>query len=290
MNRREEILAMIPSIPALPTAAAKVLSLLQDPHSGISDIMQAVEYDPGLTSNVLRLANSAYFAGPRKISSLREAGVLFGTSRITQLVLASAIAPVAQQEIKGYDLPPGRLLDNLVAVAIGAEELARALKIVAPPHLFTAALLHDIGKVVLGTFVEIDAGPIVELAFNEKISFDVAERSILGIDHAEIGAALLEFWKIPEEVVKAVRWHHEPEGFPGDSLVVDLVHVADQLSIECGIGVGVDGLNYRPSQAVVERLHLKGAVAEQVTCTMLAGLGTIRSQLFANGGGTQNGA
>ncbi len=174
--------------------------------------------------------------------------------------------------VKGYDLPPGQLLDRLVAVGVGAEELGRVLALNPPHYTFTAGLLHGIGKIVLGTFIEIDAEPILKLAFEEQVPFDEAERRILGIDHAEVGAALLEYWNIPEEIVQVVRWYNRPDQFPGDPLVVDLVHYANILSIECGLGTGIDGLHYLPSPVVLERLHPKTLIAEQVTCRMLSEL------------------
>jgi len=280
MNRREEILARTRDVPALPSAATRVLQMLQNPDASMADIMAIIEVDPGLTSDFLRLANSAFFAGPRRISSLRDAGVLLGTSRIQQLVIASAIFPLARQPLKGYDLPAGELLDHLVAVAIGAEELAKALQRPAPSYAFTAGLLHDVGKVVLGTFVEIDSRPIVHMAFKDGLSFEVAERAVLGIDHAEVGAALLEYWQLPDSIVQVVRWHHQPEEVPGDPYVTDLVHAADSLSVECGLGTGVDGLNYCSSRVTIDRLHLRTKVTEAVTCKMLTELQALRAQNF----------
>lgn len=278
MNRRDEILKKVSTIPALPASATQVIRLIQSESSGLSDIMKAIEYDVALTADVLRLANSAYFAGPRQISTLREAGVLLGAARILQLVLASAVFPIANRPIKGYDLPSGQLLDHLLAVAIGAEELGKRLKLEAPHYTFTAALLHDVGKIVLGTFLEVDGEAIRHVAFEERLSFEEAENRVLGINHAEVGAALLESWQIPEGIVRVVRWHHQPEQAGADSLTADLVHAADTLSIECGLGVGVDGLNYRIAPEVAERLHLKAALAEQVTAVMLMELQAIRAQ------------
>ena len=82
MSVRDKVLQRIPEIPALPAAASRVLRLVQDPDVGIGAIMEVIEYDPVLTTEVLRLANTAYFAGPRSVATLRDAGVLFGTQRI----------------------------------------------------------------------------------------------------------------------------------------------------------------------------------------------------------------
>jgi putative nucleotidyltransferase with HDIG domain len=285
MSLREQILEQTRAVPALPSSATRILAMIQDPDASMSDIMDIIAVDPGLTTDFLRLANSAYFAGPRRISSLRDAGVLLGTARIQQLVIASAVFPLVMPPLKGYDLPPGELLDHMVAVAIGAEELAKALQRAAPPWTFTAGLLHDIGKIVLGTFVEVDCQPIVQLAFQQGVSFEEAERQVLGVDHAEVGADLLAQWQFPEDIVQVVRWHHQPEQMPGDPLVADLVHAADTLSVECGQATGVDGLNYRSSPGTVERLHLRTRVCEAVTCRMLTELQTLREQNILGRGG-----
>ena len=273
MSRREQILDRISTIPAIPTAATRVIGLLQDPEVDINDVMEAIEYDPGLTSNVLRLANSAYFAGPRTIDSLRDAIVLLGMSRVFQLVITSAIIPIARQEVRGYDLPPGKLLEHCIAVAIACEELAGELNLKPPVSTFTAGLLHDVGKIVLSTFLEVDVAPIIEIAFRDGVSFEKAEAAVLGIDHAEVGAALLETWKLPSGIVEVVRYHHQPRPIEGDTLVVDLVHVADHLCIESGLGTGgVDGLNYAPCPESTARLAIKPTAVEAVVCRVITGM------------------
>lgn len=285
MSVRDDVLAAIPEIPALPVAASRVLRLAQQPDTGISEIMAAIEYDPGLTSDMLRLANTAYFAGPRQVSSLREAGVLFGTQRIVELVLASSVFPIAKQSVAGYDLPAGELVRQSMALAIGAEHLSSLLGRTAPAHTFTAALLSDIGKIVLGTFLHVDAAPILKLAEDEALSFEVAEQRVLGIDHAEVGAELLRAWNLPDNVIDVVRWHHTPDAHPGDPYVVDLVHIANHLAVSCGLGVGLDGLNYRPAMSAVERLGVNHLTLEKTTCQIVAELAQIQHQLPGNAEG-----
>jgi putative nucleotidyltransferase with HDIG domain len=285
MNQRERIIEALQTVPELPGAATQVMKLIQDPNAGVADIMKPIEFDPGLTSNVLRLANSAYFAGPRTISSLREAGVRLGAQRIFQLVLASAVSPVARLPVQNYDIPAGQLFEHLIAVAVGAEELANTLGITPPAHTFTTGLLHDVGKVVMGTFAGVEAAPIFEHALREGISFERAEKELLGIDHAEAGALLLRHWQLPDEITEAVQWHHEPERYPGDNtLVVDLVHVAVNLSMQCGIGTGADGLHYQPSQVVAKRLALRTRMMEEVSAKMLTGLAGLRPLMTPEGG------
>ena len=282
MSNREEIIAKVKGVPAMPTAAVRVSRLLRDPDVNIAELAKAIEHDPSLAANVLRVANSVYFAGPRSVGTIRDAIMRMGTKRVFGLTVASAIAPVAGMPVRGYDLEAGDLWKHSVATAVCSESLIEVLGIPAPNYTFTAALLHDIGKIVLGTFVEVDAAPLMNLAFEDGVPFEEAETRVLGINHPEVGAILLEEWKLPEEVVGAVRWHQEPEDNdnPGNQLIVDVVHAADALSLMGGFGTGSDGLNYKLSPAVAERLELSNAVAEEAVCKMLEGLAEIEV-LFA---------
>jgi len=284
MSHREAILEKVRGIPAMPTAASKAIALLSDPEVEIRELVDTIEYDQGLTSNVLRLANSAYFAGPHMIGSLRDAMVRLGMNRVFQLVITSAIAPLTRPEVKGYDLPAGQLLEHSIAVAIGTEELARKLGRTVPRFAFTAGLLHDLGKIVLSTFLEVDAGPIVRIAFQNQVSFEQAEARVLGIDHAEAGAALLENWQLPHDIVDAARYHHQPEALGSESFLVDLVHTANLLCLEAGIGMGIDGLNYRVSEEVAVRLKLRPSMAEAVVCGMLTGIEELRKVVGVDAG------
>lgn len=284
MSRRDEILSRVKALPAMPVAALEVIRILQDPNADANQVRQAIEHDPGLTANVLRLANSAFFGGPKSIGSLREAVVRLGLKRIMRVVVASAAAPVVRVEVRGYDLPAGQLWEHSAAVAIATDFVAEAVGLRTPESAFTAGLLHDVGKIVLGTYVEVDAGPINSLAVGEKLSFDEAERRVLGVDHAEVGAVVLEAWKLPPAVVDAVRHHHSPPAGMSLSPTTDLVHAADALCMAEGLGMGRDGLNYRPSADVVKRLGLTTKINEIVLCRLLVGLEELRRSFGAGGG------
>jgi putative nucleotidyltransferase with HDIG domain len=277
--KRAEVLAGVESVPAMPAIVVKVRQLAADPDVDFGALARAVEHDPGLTADVLRLANSAYFGFAHTIGSVRQAVVRLGTQRIVHLVLTLAIAPIARKAVRGYDLPPGELWRHCIAVAIGAEKVASAVGRAPTDNTFTAGLLHDIGKIVLGSFVEVDADPIVEAAFEQGLSFDQAERDVLGIDHADVGGALLERWHLPPDIVEADRWHHRPEDCTQDAFVCDLVHVADALSMAAGQGTGADGLHYSVSARACERLGFTAEMAEPVLAEIMAGLDELRDLL-----------
>jgi HD-like signal output (HDOD) protein len=277
---RKDVLQNVEAVPQLPAAVARVLQLAQDPHSSIPQIMEALETDPGLTAEALRLANSAYFAGPRQIASLRDAGVLLGVSRITQLVLAAALFPIAAKPVAGYDLQQGALLDGLLGVAVGTEVLANVLGKIPPSYAFTAGLLHDIGKVAMGDVVVRCQREIRDCAMVEGMTYEKAERFVMGIDRAEAGAALLRSWSLPDNVVGVVRWHMQPDMAPEeDRYVADLVHIARIIATEAGLGVGSDGLQYAPSTGSIRRLGLTEDLEARAMRGLINAYKDIREQL-----------
>ena len=281
INTRDEIIKKLEEIDTIPTVVTKVYKLLRKRDEvDFKELVRLIEYDPSLTTNILKYSNSAYFGFKYKINSLHQALIRIGIDKIFNIVMAASVGPILKQGVKGYDLPNGKLWEHSIAVAIGSEILAKELKIEAPGYLFTAGLLVDIGKIVMGAFVNINVQPILQLAFEKHIPFDIAERRVLGIDHAEVGALLLENWGIPPEIVEVERWHHQPDRLEGDKTVVDLVHASDTLTMIAGIGgYGCDGLNYRPSTKVSDRLGLSRKINEKVIAEMIVNIEKVYEML-----------
>lgn len=262
------ILAKVKSFPSMPEAAAKLLKLLDNPDATAAQIEQILRYDAGLTANLLKLTNSVYFGLPCKVGSVTQAVVLLGWKKLIQLVMASCVNAVMGKPVPGYDLPAGELWRHSIAVSVAAEGLAKELKVSASEEIFTAALLHDVGKLVLGGFVKQDLEKI-ETEASRGISFEVAEHMVLGTDHTEVGAQILKNWSFPPALVNAVRWHHDPDSAGKTDTLVDIVHVANILCLMMGIGVGREGLCYKPSPLATKRLGLRTNDLEMVASRTL---------------------
>jgi putative nucleotidyltransferase with HDIG domain len=267
-GRMDEIIADVRSFPSMSGVAVRVLKLIEDPDSTASKIEELLRLDPGITANILKLTNSAYFGLSTRIGSVRQAIVLLGWKRLGKLVVTSCVNAILDKPVPGYDLPAGELWRHSIAVSVAAELLANELGITAYDEAFTAALLHDLGKLVLGSYVKKDLQAI-ESAAGENVPFQVAERRILGTDHAEVGARLLENWAFPQSLVNAVRWHHDPDAAESTRTMVDLVHVANVLCLMIGIGVGREGLRYEPSPDATKRLGVKTRQLEVVASKTL---------------------
>ena len=259
-----KILAKVEAFPTMPAAGSKLLALLEEPEVSVNEVKDILRYDPGLTANVLKLANSAYFGIPAKIGSVKQAIVLIGLKRLVQLVIASCVGAVMNKAVAGYNMPSGNLWRHSIAVSIAAEALVKDKQNLAAEDFFTPALLHDIGKLVLGSFVQEELTAIVNISA-KGIPFVVAENMILGTDHAEIGAKILTGWSFPKDVVSAVWWHHDPESTDSPSMLVDVVHLANLLCQTHTTAADNGDQGVELSAAVIERLGIKIAQFEAIS-------------------------
>ncbi len=239
----------------MPATGAKMLTMLQNPETSVEEIEDVLRHDPGLTGNLLKLANSAYFGIPSKVSSVRQAVLLLGLKKLIQLVVASCVSAVMDKPVPGYDLPPGDLWRHSIAVSIAAEALIKDKKDIDADEIFTPALLHDIGKLILGHFVKDELADIEKIA-GKGIPYVVAENMVLGTDHAEVGAKILTHWSFPREVIEAVRWHHDPDFPEQANASIDIVYLSNLLCQTRGNTNENGGHSYDLSPAVIERLGI----------------------------------
>jgi putative nucleotidyltransferase with HDIG domain len=253
----------VESFPCMPAAASRLLEIAEDPDCEAAQIERILRTDPGLTANVLKLTNSAYYGLKSRVGSIRQAVVLLGIKRLVQVVIASCLKGLMNKPLDGYDLPSGELWRHAIASSIIAEGLVSELKLPVKDDVFTAALVHDLGKLILGRYVKREWETIEEIV-ERGIPFQMAEHMVLGTDHAEVGSKLLANWAFPLEIVNAVRWHHDPDAAPESHVLIDIVHITDVICLMTGTGMGREGLSYEPSRAVCSRLGLTHGRVERV--------------------------
>ena len=262
---RSEVAAKVRTLPALPAMCRQILAVINNPNVNFDTLAKQCAYDPGMTANVLRIANSAYFRAAQEIGSLRDAFVRIGARRLFELAVGQGAGPLLREAFPGYELRQHELLRHSAWTAAASEQLAVVLKLRAPDMLFTAGLLHDIGKVVLDPFVETYRAELNEAANQPNADFEAAEREVLGMDHAQVGAAILRQWHLPPQLVAAVEHHHNPaSGTPADLLAINIVHVANTLAGTAGVGAGIAGTRHTVSTEALKSLHIKTTVLERV--------------------------
>ncbi len=242
MSRLEEVLMLIEHIPPFPKVAQRVMELLEDPNTTATQLAEVIQFDAAITANVLKICNAAYFGLPRQVSSLDEGLVVIGQDILKDIIITSSSAKFFKGKVgAGYDLGDGELWKHSVACGIMAKLLVSTVKDIDPSSVFTAALLHDIGKRFLSTFIADDFQKIIKLVQEEQFTFEAAEHEIVGIDHAKLGGIIFQKWGFPSEMKDAVENHHEPDALDRDDLTA-LVALANAIVLSMGIGVGVNGL------------------------------------------------
>ncbi len=243
----------VDQLPPLPEVYRALQAELERPEVALRRVASVIERDPALVAKLLKIANSAFFAGPRKITSLNDAVTRLGVGVIQGLALAT-VFDREDRRVERAGL--GHLHDHSLEVATLARTLAPSIGDAA----FTAALLADTGKLVLGLGVPDDCAAVWERAAAEGRPSHEAEREAWGVDHPAVGAYLLALWGLPEEIVDAVARHHEPIGTGAWSPVGAAVRLAT--AIVDGEGpddhlIALLGAEGRVEKAL-ERAHERG--------------------------------
>ena len=276
----EELIARIEHLPRLNDTALRLVSVVSDPASTIEQIVDTIRYDQTVTSQVLRLCNSAYFGLARRISSVEDAIRYLGTTKVLQLVMAAHTHGLLGRPQEGYGLPPGELWLHSVGVALAGQSFAQRFGLGQAGLVFTSGLLHDLGKVVLNESVALEYAEIARMVNVGGVSFLDAERQVLGFTHPEIGALVAQRWNLPERMTHAIRYHHEPDLVEEPDTLLDAIHLADSVCRLVGVGCGYDGLLYRADQVVMARHNVGTAELEAVGAETVAELKQVQ-KLFA---------
>ena len=252
----DKILEKVSAFPSMPKAGVKLTALLSEKDVSIDEIERILRHDPGLAANVLRLANSAFFGIPAKVTNLKQAVMLLGVKRFANIAVAACTNKMLDTAVKGYGLSPGELWLHSIAVSTTAEALAKNKKLDETNDFFTPALLHDMGKVVLGKFVKAEQSKIDSLVI-KGVPFFIAEKEVLKTDHAEVGALILSKWSFPDDLITAVRWHHNPDGSENSNLPPDIVYLANLLCHSSNDGESDDEQLNMPDSSVLDRLGIE---------------------------------
>lgn len=260
----EEIVNQVQEIPPFPQTIMKIIELTNDPKSGAKDLEQEIMKDQGLTTKILKLANSAFYRGRREISTVVDASVMLGFSAIQSMVLATVVGKYMNKELPGYALEKDALWKQSQISAIMTRVIAKKVKYPKPDQAYTAGLLRDIGKVILDQYVSDYSDAICALVELEGKSFIVAEEMVLGYHHGQIGAKIAEKWNLPEELVEVIACHHNPSVAFVNPELVAITHISDSLVMMMGIHIGIDGLAYEFFSDAVRLLKLDETMLSEI--------------------------
>lgn len=273
----EQVVSGLKDLPALPLVVSELLASFDDPDVELSELAAQLANDQALAAKTLRLANSSFYGLQSKVRTISQAISVLGFDSVRALVVGAGV-------IGGFGSGRGSDFDfegfwrHSIATALCARALARRGG--SPPELsFVAGLLHDLGRLVLVTrFAQVYAEVLAERARRDCPLLE-AERAVLGIDHAQVGRALGQHWRIPEAICRAIANHHQPMQQDFGELPA-VVHVANVIAH--GLDLQSDPHDVVPPlvQGAWDSLRLDGAALRAVfvatetqfeeTCQILA--------------------
>lgn len=263
--RLHEVIEACPDLPAVPALLARIAAMIAEGNTDAQELGDIVRHDEALTGLVLKRANSASRGVPGKTFELPASIVRLGSKELVGIISRHEASKLLPKSGTVYGLSRVGLWRNAVGGAIAAEELAPRTENADPAQCYIAALLRDIGKLAIETALGQHAVDSVPDSQGDA-SFVELEREALGLDHAELGAAIAERWDLPERIVNAIRMHHEPPlpGEPSHDPLIDVVHAADMVCLWSGLGAGDDGAQYPLLDHVRDALALDRHAAESL--------------------------
>ncbi|MGP1680296.1 MAG: HDOD domain-containing protein [Burkholderiales bacterium] len=258
----QRLTAAVDGMPAFPKSVQKILQLTRDVDCTPKALVEVIDKDPVVTVKILKVVNSAYYSMPKQVTSVGHAVVYLGFNTIKNLALAIAsIGMLPKDNAAGFDVQQ-YLLHSLATAGI-AKRLAARAKQVDPMDCFIAGLLHDFGKVALAQFMPDELRTALNTSQQGGTSLHLALRQGIGVDHALIGAMLVEKWRFPSSLIETIRHQYGPE-LP-DTDMIACVFAGNQISKKLNFGFSGNACIEELPATVAARL---GGSLDEVIATL----------------------
>jgi len=249
-KRLRSLIYNVSSLPTLPVIASQVMQLLYSPQTSVQELARVISSDQSLTTAVLKLVNSSYYGYPRQISTIKHALVILGFNEIRNITLTVSILRAFSRGKTFSFFNYKAFWKHSLGAAVTAKMLAKFFRYRVSGKVFVAGLVHDIGKIILSQYARDLFEKVTKEVASCKISFYLAEKSTLGITHAEIGSWLAYHWNLPQEIEETIKFHHSPSEAKLNPSLCSVVHLADILVRMKSIGESGDKEIFSPDPAI----------------------------------------
>jgi HD-like signal output (HDOD) protein len=275
---KKKIINKIKDLPPMPKVLFKAREVMSDPKSGFKEIAKVIETDQAIAARILKVANSAYYGLSGMVNSIHQASVVLGYQTLEQVITMVSSSSLLGKQLKGYGLQAGALWRHSLAVALGSRLIAQKRAPSLEGDAFSVGLIHDAGKLALDSHIFQKKDQIHAFLNDNSDSFLEAERHVLGFDHTEIAFDLCQKWKLPETHAEAMRFHHAPDA-AGNNQLAYIVHTANYLAIQAGLGTGPAFDNEPLNDEAVRFLTLKDADLEEISAEIVSSVEKISASL-----------
>ncbi|MEW6740654.1 MAG: HDOD domain-containing protein [Nitrospirota bacterium] len=247
----------IDTLPTIPSVLRKLLGVIENPRISLNEIGSFISNDPVLTSRVLKVVNSPVYGFPGRISSVSQALILLGLNVVKGMLLGVSVFEAMQKTMVG-------LWEHSLGCAVTARIIAKKKELKEPEEVSVAALLHDIGKVVLGLKFPDEYKKIMSDAETKDIFIFDAEKNYFGINHADAGAWIAQKWNFPRSLVEVIEYHHKPHLSKNVAMQTAIVHLSDILIRAKGFGFAGDNSVPAINNAAWQMLNLSEADVKDI--------------------------
>lgn len=239
---KRKILNTIKDLPPMPRIIYKARAVMGNPMSGFKEIAEVIETDQAIAAKVLQVANSAYYGMSGMVSSIHQATVVLGHKVLEQVITMVSATSLLGNHLKGYRMGSGTLWQHSLAVAMCSRLIAKDRAPTLENDAFSVGLIHDAGKLAMDRYI-LERKAQVDQVLSTGVTFLEVEKQVLGFDHTELASDFCTKWKLPENHVSAMRFHHEPGASNGNQLAY-IVHTANHIAQQSGIGSSMDATLY----------------------------------------------
>lgn len=270
MEPTPEILRAIKLVRPLPNVAHRVLAIAQRTDWSLDEMVAVVRTEPTLVARILRLCNSARFGLETEVTSIADAISYLGSRNIVELVLMTCSAGMFEGVRGSTYADPKQLWHHAVACAVACQVVATRFGEVSPTTAFTVGILHDIGRIAL-SHAEAGSRLLMSLATgttNPTDDLSALERRAFGLDHAAAAGLVADQWRLPAPMVLALRAHHDPATLSGKDPLPSVLHVAEGLVMQAGVGNPFPQLTMATAETACERLGFVPADLERLAATL----------------------
>ncbi|MGV1098982.1 HDOD domain-containing protein [Thiovibrio sp. JS02] len=252
--------------PTLPQSLQHVLGEIDAYESTADSLEKIIGEDPMLTARILRIANSAAYGVAHEISSVARAVMVLGFDEVRNLVVALSLTGAFAVDLSMDEFDLSQLWLHLVGTAKAAQMLAPHVPGLKADEMFTAGLIHDLGRVLACLYFREEMRAMGEACRREGITMLEAERRH-ELAHTEIGAFLTVKWGFGDLLASVVRYHHNPTAAGDHEQAASLIFLADGMAKKLGLGWSLSDGEER--LLLPKCLALKGETIKEVARKLL---------------------
>ncbi|MCL4428312.1 MAG: HDOD domain-containing protein [Deltaproteobacteria bacterium] len=230
------------NIPTLPRVLSKISEEIDNDNFSIKNIGELMSHDVSLSARILRIVNSPFYGFPQRIYSINHAIVLLGSNVLKSIIISTSVFTAMKETMAG-------LSEHSLFCAFTAKHITTAFNIlkkneirakkinsIDPDMMFSAGLLHDIGKIIIAATFKEDFKKIIEIAEKSNRSLTDIEHDILNISHDQLGYMLIKEWNLPPSIYIPIKYHHNVNLADDFKTEAAILNLADFLTRALGIG------------------------------------------------------